>query len=120
MNSQAQPEQLSAELESLVDKFDGDLDFVRDLAATYRDQIDAALAELQRKIFDEDLEPLARQAHALKGASANMEFGAMRTSFFDLEKAGREGDVVACERALVQIRDRYTEVRTALTELIES
>ena len=60
------------DLEALLELTGGDVDFERELIATFIESGDKCLAEIIAALKANDFETIGKRAHALKGASANI------------------------------------------------
>jgi PAS domain S-box-containing protein len=102
------------DLDALHALIDGDLEFARDLIATFIRSGDQNLADILAALQQGDYETIARRAHALKSASANLYARELAATAACLEKAIREnaGEDVA---ALVgRLRDHLARVNAQL------
>ncbi|MFH1138347.1 MAG: response regulator, partial [Pseudomonadota bacterium] len=98
------PEEAPAALvwdeEELLERTGGDSDLIRELLGLFLSGIDDRLEELEKSLASSDWSALTAQAHALKGASANLSAKAFSAQALDLEKAGRDRDWPAARAAL--------------------
>jgi two-component system, sensor histidine kinase and response regulator len=69
---------------------DGDAVFARELIQDFAATGNSSLQEIARSIRDDDRGALARSAHTLKGASANMHAGMVHSLAEQLEGASRQ------------------------------
>jgi HPt (histidine-containing phosphotransfer) domain-containing protein len=84
---------------------DGDVEFTQDLIATFVESGTEVLAELQLAIGLEDRQAIARVAHKLKGASANIHAVPLRQLCNELESN-------AASYSLLELQATQTRVAT--------
>ena len=74
----------------LLERVGGDEELCVELLDTFVQDIPARLEELKQALADNDAVLLTQQAHAIKGASANIGAHALREVSFEVEKAGKD------------------------------
>ena len=74
----------------LLERVGGDEELCVELLDTFVQDIPARLEELKQALADNDSTLLRQQAHAIKGASANIGAHALREVSFEVEKAGKD------------------------------
>ena len=57
---------------------------------------------------------IERQAHTIKGASANVGGEVLRETAFEMEKAGKAGDLVALKTLLPEMQKRFARLKEAM------
>ena len=99
---------------ALLDLAGGDLDFVDEIADTYREDAPAQLAAIAAAVEAADASALVAPAHTLKSSSASV--GAVRLSELarELEALGRTGSVDDGAGRLDALRAEYARVEAAL------
>jgi len=80
----------SVDLQALRGLTDGDVDFERELIATFIESGDRNLAEILAALGAQDYETIARRAHSLKSASANIHALTLAQTAAKLEQAVRK------------------------------
>jgi HPt (histidine-containing phosphotransfer) domain-containing protein len=73
-------------------------------------QIDA----LRSYVEAGDTAAALRQAHTIKGASANVGGEALRAAAIEMENAGRAGDLEAVKARLLDIESQFGRLREAM------
>jgi CheY-like chemotaxis protein len=105
------PEKQYVDFEKLNGVTDGDMQFARELTAAYVDSANQTYAEIVRLLEQKEFYQLARAAHKLKGASANIYAEPMRLLCAQLENEKAEpAEVRAQVEALRELIDRTTAV----------
>jgi PAS domain S-box-containing protein len=92
----------------------GQPDMVSRLIDLFLGQAPTHLASLRAALDDARAEDLARAAHALKGASANLGATKLSAIAADLEIAGRQGDLVPAEQLLANLHEEWLLVERDL------
>ncbi len=102
-------------LQQLIDSTD--LEFVKDLAATFLDDTPTQIREMRQSLQNREMEIFVRAAHSLKSTSAN--FGALGLSerAKDLEHQGRSGDLDGIWERLDSLVKEYERVEAELKAL---
>ncbi len=77
--------------------------------------------KLVKAVRARDAEMIGKQAHAIKGAAANLEALAVKDLAFSLEQAGRDNDLTQVDELLIRLeasQDRFTQaVRQEFADL---
>lgn len=111
------PEGLEGLLE-LVDE--GDMSFLEDLYGSFLDSIPAALAAATGFLDAGDLESVGREAHSLKGASANVAALPLSDLCREVEDAARDGNAAGVREGLAAIAEEARRVRMAVANSLPS
>lgn len=82
----------------------GNIEFAERLLAKFQGRLDEDIAELEAAVQAEDVDVVARVAHRIKGASANV-------AAHDLRQRAAEIEQLARERCLTEIPGRIDELR---------
>jgi HPt (histidine-containing phosphotransfer) domain-containing protein len=81
------------ELQAALPRFDGDMEFFREMLEEFIDHLPGRVVELRTALGEEDAQKLNRLAHNLKGAAAN--FNAVQLTEFskNLELQAKQSDL---------------------------
>ncbi|MBC7982625.1 MAG: response regulator, partial [Candidatus Obscuribacterales bacterium] len=93
---------------------DGDDAFASELLQTFIDSTDAALQEAQAAWREQDRTGLARAAHKLKGASANVGANILHALAQSLELRADGGDTDQIEGALAELAEETASLRATI------
>jgi HPt (histidine-containing phosphotransfer) domain-containing protein len=85
-----QPRQFDWDLKELMERLDGDKEFLRELLVMFREDVRMNLEKSRKAMGDCDFESLTRTAHTMKGMLKNLSMGAAAEKAAALEKASRE------------------------------
>jgi PAS domain S-box-containing protein len=86
---------------------DGDVEFTQDLIATFIESGTEVLTELQSAIGQEDAQAIARAAHKLKGASANIHAVPLRQLCSELESHAASYSLSEVQTALTRVAAEF-------------
>jgi CheY-like chemotaxis protein len=86
---------------------DGDIEFTQDLIATFIESGTDVLAELQSAVGREDVQAIARVAHKLKGASANIHALPLRLLCSELESNAATYSLLEVQTALTRVAAEF-------------
>jgi CheY-like chemotaxis protein len=95
---------------------EGDVEFERELIATFISSGDKNLAEILAALSQGDYETIGRRAHALKSASANIHAVHLSKAAAKLESAVREKSVAEIDSLVRQLTDNLQRVNEQLRE----
>ncbi len=108
------PEGPAVDLPALHALTEGDVDFERELIATFISSGDQNLADILAALNAGDYETIGRRAHALKSASANIHALHLSKAAANLESAVREKSVAEIEPLVRQLTDNLQLVNEQL------
>jgi HPt (histidine-containing phosphotransfer) domain-containing protein len=78
------------DLKELMERLDGDKEFLRELLVMFREDVRMNLEKSRKAMGDCDFESLTRTAHTMKGMLKNLSMGAAANTAAALEKSSRE------------------------------
>jgi CheY-like chemotaxis protein len=102
------------DLAALRELTGGDIEFQRELVATFISSGDECLADIVAALAAQDLETVGKRAHALKGASANMHAHTLSTAASNLENAARAQSVHELGTLVQTLREHLSAVNSQL------
>jgi len=77
---------------SLLHRLEGDEDLCRDILMGYVEDLPIQMEKLESALRKNDMTVAVRQAHSIKGASANIGAQRLRDTAFEIESAGKRGE----------------------------
>jgi HPt (histidine-containing phosphotransfer) domain-containing protein len=98
----------------------GDLEFERELADVFLEDNDARALRLAEVLTAGDLPSAKREAHTLKGSSANVGASTLAAHAMRLEQACTTGDLGGAQHAFELVRDELARVKSFLRAYIAS
>jgi HPt (histidine-containing phosphotransfer) domain-containing protein len=103
----------------LAEVADGDTEFAIELLTAFMDGAIESLQEMRTAARSPDLPALARAAHKLKGASANLHVEELATLTESLEIRAKAGVASDWPGEVERVADEYARISTDLRELLE-
>ena len=100
----------SVDLQRLADTVDGDRAFEAELVAVYLEDTAARLQRLPNLLAAGDFTALKREAHTLKGSSANVGGVGLSKLALSLEHSALAGDVPLCTSIINRIQGEFDVV----------
>jgi two-component system, sensor histidine kinase and response regulator len=105
------------DIEALHALTGGDTQFERELIDTFVSSGDRWLAEIVAALEVQDWDTIGKRAHALKGASANMQAHTLSVAASELETAARAESVQDLDGLVHRLSDRLHAVTVALAKV---
>jgi signal transduction histidine kinase/DNA-binding response OmpR family regulator len=102
----------------LRDRFDGDLDLLREVAHVFLESTPSLLGELRAAATTGDAAAVARIAHRLRGSLANFGAEDAVEAAFRLEKMGLDGDLSGAGATCERLIGGYNTLRAGLDRLL--
>jgi HPt (histidine-containing phosphotransfer) domain-containing protein len=93
-----------------------DEDLARTVVDGFLNDIPRQIEVLQGCIDAGDAPGAERQAHTIKGASANVGGEALRAVAFEMEKSGRAGDLDAVKVRMADLERQFDQLNQAMTK----
>lgn len=85
----------------------GERDFYRELLDLLLQDVPTRLAELRAALAANQADRVARAAHTIKGAAANLSAHPLRDAAFRVEQCGRSGELAACPALLRDLEAEF-------------
>ena len=103
----------------MMDRLMNDEDVVRAVADCFLEDTPRQIAELKECLETGNAAGVERQAHAIKGASANVGGDVLRALAFEVENAAKAGDLSAVTARMAQLKAQFDVLKEALeTEIL--
>jgi len=99
---------------SLLSRMMGDERLAMEVADSFIKEIPLKLESLKVYMENGDLPGIERQAHNIKGASANVDGEMLRALAFDVEKSAKSGDLLAARRLMGELESQFFLLRDAM------
>jgi HPt (histidine-containing phosphotransfer) domain-containing protein len=100
--------------EGLVGRLMGDLSLVGRVAEAFLADIPKQIKLLKLYLKAGDAACVERQAHTIKGASANVGGEILRGTALEIEKMARAGDLEAVTAGLPELESQFTRLKRAM------
>ncbi len=101
----------------VLERFDGDVEMLREVVADFLADAPRQLAELDGAIARRDARAVEHTAHSLKGAIGNFAVRGAYEAARQLEAMGLAGDLAGAEAALGELKDELEQLKPALSAL---
>jgi HPt (histidine-containing phosphotransfer) domain-containing protein len=98
------------DLEALMERLDGDQEFLRELLAIFREDVRVNLEKTHAAIGFSDYEQLTRAAHTMKGMLRNLSMDAAGEAASALETAARESRAGESNELLQKLEKELDEI----------
>lgn len=85
-----EPAELDRDLKELLERLEGDQEFLRELLATFREDYRACLHKVHRAMAESNLPELSRAAHTIKGMLRNLSMNSAAQTVTALEKSAQD------------------------------
>jgi len=95
-----QPRQNDWDLKELMERLDGDHEFLRELLVMFREDVRMNLERSWKTMAEHDYEGLSRTAHTMKGMLRNLSMGAAAETAAALEQSSQEKQQKGCKELL--------------------
>ena len=99
---------------AFLERVMGDEELVREITEMFLADLPVQLEELAAAVSSGDCLLAGQLAHGVKGASANVGGEALREMAFELEKAGKAGDLSALKTLLPRTQERFARLKEAM------
>jgi signal transduction histidine kinase/HPt (histidine-containing phosphotransfer) domain-containing protein/ActR/RegA family two-component response regulator len=108
--------------QALLERMDGDADFLRDIVSLFLDSAPGYFRELAAAIAGENAAAVSKEAHKIKGAAANVAADALRSVCLEMELAGRNGDLpqIALLMPIIETEFRRFQDRVKILHICDS
>ncbi|HEY1922622.1 MAG TPA: response regulator, partial [Tepidisphaeraceae bacterium] len=97
------------EVASLLKRCRGNQKLMERLFTTFASLIAGQMSSLDQAMASADSAALARLAHSIKGAAANLDAGDVRKSALELEKLASAGELAGAEAEISQLKEKVRE-----------
>jgi HPt (histidine-containing phosphotransfer) domain-containing protein len=101
----------------LMDRLMDDAELGRIIITGFLDDIPEQIAKLKQFVQSGDTAGATRQAHTIKGASANVGAPALRGAAAALEEMGHAGDLPGIAEGVPRLEEEFQRLKSVLTEM---
>ena len=102
----------------MVRRLMGDRTLVAEVIRVFLDHIPRRIGELEGCLSAGDAESALRQAHTIKGSSANVGAEALRAVAEAMEKAVRDGDLAGAEARIPELKARFEQLKEKMEAIL--
>lgn len=105
-------------LHELLERVDGDEELIREVLGIFLDDTPKILEDLKTAINGALPEAVAKAAHTLKGASANIAANRLRDQAYQLEMKAKSGDLANASDLYAKLEAEFGELKTHLAQYL--
>ncbi len=105
-----------SDLRMMMEQMGGDLNILEKVVEAFIDGIPASLEKLQSSFSARDAETFAREAHTIKGVMGNMGSPRVADLAYELEKAGKKGELAGKQENVSKLIEEIHIVIKFFTE----
>ena len=98
----------------LINRLAGDGEMAQSVIAIFLADIPQQIEELKRNLATSNAAVAERIAHSIKGAAANVSGKALRAMAFEMELAGKAGDLAAMASRLPELTSQFERLKEAM------
>lgn len=95
-----------------LDQTSDDEEILAELLGIFRESAEADLKKIKDAILAGNLKSVGEAAHSLKGASASLGIEGIRTVAYEIEKAGKNGDLEIAQKKLPVLEELVSQLNT--------
>jgi len=111
---------LPIDLNAALQRCGGDQEFLNDILSEFLEIADGQVAAIGQAIESNDPEALARQAHSVKGAAANLGCDALAAAALELELAGKSEHLETARALREQLQEQLQKVTDYVRDQLET
>ncbi|MFO7602029.1 MAG: response regulator, partial [Candidatus Desulfacyla sp.] len=100
--------------DGMLSRMMGDLDLAKAVMAGFIDDIPRQIAALKGFLESGDAQAAQRQAHTIKGASANVGGERLREAALRVEKAAQTGDFAGARSLMTELEAQFSRLKDAM------
>ena len=101
------PPGIPIDLEAALDRFDGDMEFLRKMLQEFLDSASKQLETLEEAAKRGDAELIEREAHSIKGAAGNLGATGIADVSLRLELLGRKTDLSGAHEVIARLKTEF-------------
>jgi CheY-like chemotaxis protein/HPt (histidine-containing phosphotransfer) domain-containing protein len=114
-----EPERLVFDRAGVLARLMDDEDLARTVVEGFLEDIPRQIEALRIYLDAGDADGSVRQAHTIKGASANVGGEALRAVALEMEKAAQAGDLAAAMTHMPDLESRFVRLKAAMQDFVD-
>jgi CheY-like chemotaxis protein len=111
---------LAVDFADLLDRVDGDREFLNEILDAFRSESHNLLREAKTAVAAQDFSIVRQNAHAIRGAAANLSGTATVKAAQALEDAGIDADIPGTLQAISSVENQIERLQATLESLLTS
>jgi len=108
----------TVDVDALIERVDGDMDLLADIAGIFLERSGEALTCIQRAIISQDAKALETAAHSLRGYLVSLHAGRASEIALQLEMKGRLDDCVGVRYMYSKLEEEIELLKPVLADCI--
>ena len=112
--SDIEPAQNIFDKAGLLDRLMGDQELANEILGEFLEDVPRKFTALKEAIENGDAPSVQLQAHTIKGQSANVGGEALRETAFEIEKAGKTGDLETVKACMTELEAQFDRLKEAM------
>lgn len=108
------------DLRAIHEASDGDMDFAKELLEVFIEDCRERLGHLAEGVRNADAEIVRREAHTIKGASANVGASGLRELAWAMERTDPVASADSAARLLVELHQESERVKAFIMDYLKS
>lgn len=104
--------------DELLERIDGDLEFLAETAAMYKEDYPRLLADIRTALARQESDTVAMAAHTLKGMASNFAAQPAAEAARAVEILGRDNDLSTAEPLVQRLEQEAHQLAAALDEIL--
>ena len=105
-------------LSELMERVDEDDELIREVLEIFLEDTPKTLEAIKTGIADQSPEAVAKTAHTLKGASANIAANRLRDQAYELEIKAKSGDLADAGDIFATLETEYAALKNHLNQYL--
>ncbi len=104
-------------LKKMMEEFQGDKDFIVEVVGDFIDDVSGQVNTIEKALDEKDFEKIRKEAHAVKGGALNISADLLSNTAYELEMAGRSGNLENGPVLLRTIKDELNRLGKFISEI---
>ncbi len=100
---------------AFLERLDGDEELMEEIVQVFMADFPAQLAMLKDALSQDNAYALERQAHAMRGAAANIEAKTLKSIAFEIETAGNSKDISQADSLIEKLEMEFEELKAVFS-----
>ncbi len=107
------------DIPGMMDRLGGDKELARELIGGFLEDLPKQISALRGYLESGDVQNTVRQAHTIKGASANMGGEALSAVAFEMEMAAKNGDLESVAARQSDLEAQFIRLKEAMNDCLK-
>jgi two-component system sensor histidine kinase/response regulator len=112
------PEQNVFDKAGLLDRLMGDEELAQEILGEFLEDVPRKFVALKQALDNGDAPSVQLQAHTIKGESANVGGEVLRQTAFEIEKAGKAGDLATVKARMTELEAQFDRLKEAMHRMM--